>query len=82
MQRAGAAALPFFCDHLLQHRLVEAEVGNEPFELRVFFAQLPQLANLGRSHRAEFLLPSVKRSLGDPELADDLRDRRTGFGLA
>ena len=51
------------------------------FQLRVLFAKLPQLTNLGCSHRAEFLLPGVECGFRNAELTDDFGDWRTGFGL-
>jgi hypothetical protein len=41
--RIGAT---FFCNHLLEHRLVETEIGDELFEHEVLSAQVAQLADL------------------------------------
>lgn len=63
----------------MEDRLVEAEVGNETFELAILLAQLAQLAELAEAQGAEALLPPIERLLADAELAADLADRRAGL---
>ena len=36
----GARSSQFFCEHILQHRLVQAQLGNQPLQSRVFFLKL------------------------------------------
>ena len=64
-----------FLRYVLEHDLVERQVGDEPFQLGVFVAQLLQLAGFTGQHPAVDLLPAVERLLGDPDLATDVADR-------
>jgi hypothetical protein len=41
---AAAEALQLFCDDLLQDVPVQTEISNQPLQLAVLLAQLPQLA--------------------------------------
>jgi hypothetical protein len=66
---------------VLEHDLVEGQVGDEAFELRVFVAELLQLAGFTRGHPAIDLLPAVVGLLGDPHLATDITDRDAARGL-
>jgi len=72
----------FFCDDLLKHLPIEAQIGNELLELHIFFSKLPQLADLGRPEAAVFLFPEVERVFVDAKFSDDIYDRRAGFSLA
>ena len=80
--RAAAPASPFFCDDLLEHLPIEAQIGNELLEFHVFFSKLPQLADLGRPEVAVFLFPEGERVFVDATFSDDIYDRRAGFSLA
>ena len=82
MQRAGRSGATIFCDHLLRHRLVEAESATRRLSFEFCSRNCRSSRISARSHRAEFHLPSVKRCFGDHELADVFRHRCTGFGLA
>jgi hypothetical protein len=62
-------------EHVLQDRLVEAEVGHQPLQLGILVLELLQPTNFRDAHRAEPLLPPVERLLKHAELAADLRDR-------
>lgn len=75
------ADLKVFFEHLLQHVLVERQVGHQLFELRVFLLQLPQPAQLGRAQPAKLLLPVIKGRLADAHLPADFGDRGSGLGL-
>lgn len=44
----------------LQHGLVQAQIGHDLLELAVFFLQLAQAAQLGRTDAAVTLLPDVE----------------------
>jgi hypothetical protein len=37
-----------FCQNILLHRLVEAEIGNQPLEQQVFFLTLPRMIEFRR----------------------------------
>src|SRR5687767_7272992 len=70
----GTKASNFFCDHCLQHRLVQAQVGHDLLELPVLFLELAQSSQLRRSNAAVLLLPDIKRRLADAHLAAHLVD--------
>ena len=55
-----------FAQYVLQHHLVERQVGRQALQLGVFLAHLPQLARVIRLHAPVGLLPPVERLLGDP----------------
>ena len=58
-------ALSLFCENVLQHRLVERQVGDEPLELRVLFLKLLQPPHLRWTQPAKLLTPVVKRGVRD-----------------
>ncbi len=51
---------PFFCDHRLQHRLVQAQIGHDLLELAVLLLKLAQAAQLGRTDAAVAPLPDIE----------------------
>src|SRR6476661_8816276 len=69
---ASAQASEFSPDHVLQHRLVETEVGHNLAQLRVLVLELPQPTHLRRQQPVVPLLPVEVRRLADPRLAADL----------
>ena len=78
-EKADAVALlrrlySFFCDDLLKHLTIEAQIRDKPFELRVFFPKLPQFAYFGSSKIAISLLPELKRIFMDSHFTDDIGD--------
>ena len=54
-----------FFDHRLQYGLVQAQIGHDLLELAVFFLQLAQAAQLGRTNSAVTLIPDVEGLLAD-----------------
>lgn len=64
--------------HILQHRIVQTQVGDELFELAVFLIQLAQFRH---AQAAVFLLPVEKRGFADAHLSTDLGDGRAALGL-
>jgi hypothetical protein len=59
---------------VLQHDLVERQVGDEAFQLGVFVTQLLELPRLAGQHAAVRLLPAIKRLLGNPDLPAHVAD--------
>jgi len=55
-------------DDILQHRLIQAEVGHQPFELRVLIFKLSQPPHLRRHQASVFLASVVERRLAVPAL--------------
>src|SRR5262249_14920972 len=70
-----------FSQDVLQHLLVEAQVGDELAEALVLLLQLLEPAQLGDAHPAEPLLPAIEGGLADAQLADDVRHGRAGLLL-
>jgi RHS repeat-associated protein len=66
---------------VLQHDLIERQVGDEPFQLRVFVPQLLQLPRLAGQHPAVLFLPAIERLLGHTDLATDIADGHAGGHL-
>lgn len=56
-------ALQLFFYHILQHLLIQTQVGNQLFELGIFFFQLMKTTQLGDAQSAIFLLPVEKSRL-------------------
>ncbi len=52
-----AQASDFFCQHLLQHRLVQAQVRHQALQLLVLLLELAQFSELGWTEAAILLLP-------------------------
>src|SRR5215471_12060945 len=70
-----------FCEHLLEHVLIEREVGDEVFEAPDLLLEHADLAQLGSTHRAVATTPRVERLLADAHLAADLDGRRAAIDL-
>jgi hypothetical protein len=66
-----------FCYHRLQHGLFKAQIGHDLLELAVFFLQLAQAAQFGRTDTTVTLLPDVEGRLADAHLETDLLDTGT-----
>ncbi len=66
---------------VLQHHLVERQVGDEALEFGIFVAQLLQLAGFAGRHPAVDLLPAIEGLLGDPDLAADVPDGHAALDL-
>jgi hypothetical protein len=63
-----------FCRDVLEHLLVEAQVGDELLGLLVLLLELPQAPQLGGTEVAVLLLPAEECGLADPQLAADILD--------
>jgi hypothetical protein len=60
---------------------IKREIGDQPFQLGVFFPHLPQLPQLAQPEPRVFALPRIKRLFGNPYLPTDLRHGRAAFRL-
>ena len=67
-------ASQLFSDDFLEDVAVERQVRHDLFELAVFVAQRPELAQLRETQAGELLLPAVEGLLADAEPATDLGD--------
>ena len=74
-------ASALFCQHILKHRLVEAQIGNQPLLPQIFLFQLPHVFEFRRGNSAVLLAPGVKRGIGDTQFAADIRHGRTQLSL-
>jgi hypothetical protein len=62
----AARALQFFCQHVLEHGLVQRQLGNQPLQPRILFLELFALPDLIRLQPLVLFLPAIQRLLGDP----------------
>ena len=60
---------------ILEHRLVQAEVGDQLLQSRVLVTQLFQFPDLAGLQAAAFLLPPVEHLFRDVQFARDIRYR-------
>ncbi len=60
---------------------VQREIGYDPFQLAVLFAQLPEFPQLGQSQSGVSPLPTVKRLLPHPHLSTNFADLLACFDL-
>ena len=74
---ALAGSQPLSSEHVLQDRLVEAEVGHQPLQLGTLVIELLQPTNFRDARLAELLVTRVERLLRHAELAADLPNRLT-----
>ncbi|KZR00856.1 hypothetical protein A3N54_20955 [Klebsiella aerogenes] len=79
--RADALASVLFCQHILQHGLVEAQIGNQLLQPEILFLELPRVFQLRRRNPALFLAPCIERGIGNALLTADLRHGRPQFSL-
>src|SRR3569833_37970 len=79
--RDACEASELFCDDLLQDVPIEAEIGDQPLQLVVLFAQLTQLPQLVQTEPRILLLPEIKALLTDAVLAAYLDYSGTCFGF-
>jgi hypothetical protein len=56
-----------FSDDLLEDGPVERQVGHDLFQLAVFVAERPQLAQFLQAQAGELFLPAVEGLLAHPE---------------
>jgi transposase len=54
---AGAPASVRFCQYILQHGFVEAEIGNQLLQPEILFLRLPHVLQLRRGNPAVFFAP-------------------------
>lgn len=80
--RAAAPALELFSHHLLEHLLVETQVGDQPLQALVLLLELLQALRLGGHQPAILLAPSVIRLHADRRLPAHLLDPRPFLRLA
>jgi len=73
--------LKLFFQHILQHWLVEHQIGNDLLEPRVLVFELPQSTQFRRSQTGELAFPIEKRRLRDADLAADFRYGNAGLRL-
>jgi hypothetical protein len=66
---------------ILQHRLVQGQIGDKPLQLGILFLKLAQPLNFGRHETGIAFAPIVERRLRNSRLAADLADRRSIFSL-
>ncbi|MDZ5911179.1 hypothetical protein U4L99_24695, partial [Klebsiella pneumoniae] len=59
--RADAPASVLFCQHILQHGLVEAQIGNQFLQPEILFLRLPHVFQLRRINPAVFLAVTFRR---------------------
>src|SRR5262249_20794354 len=78
---ASSRGSPVSAEQVLEHHLVERKVRDELLEFSVFLLELPHLADVTDAELAELSLPDVERPRAHPELAPDLRRRRTCLQL-
>ena len=64
-------ASALFCQHVLQHRLVEAQIGNQPLQPQIFLFQLPYMLQLRRRNAAVFFTPCIESGIRNAQLATD-----------
>jgi len=79
--RAVAPASVLFCQHILQHGLVGAQIGNQLIQPEILFLRLSHVLQLRGGNPAVFLAPRTECGIGAPQLATDLRYRCTQFSL-
>lgn len=70
-----------FFEQILQHVLVELQIGDGLFELGILFFELLTATQLGRPQPTVLLLLLVECRTRDPHLATHFLDRRTTLRL-
>jgi len=71
-----------FFEHVLQHLLVQRQIGDQPLELLVLVLEFFEPAQLGDAHSPVLLLPAVEGLLGDLKLTADLSYWGAGLSLS
>jgi hypothetical protein len=64
-----------FCKHILEHDLIQRQLCHQPLELRVLLLQLLALPDLLGFQAGITPFPSIEGLLGNPEVADQVRNR-------
>jgi hypothetical protein len=78
---AGPEVLELSSHDLLQHMAIWREIGHQPFELRVFLAELPEFPQFTEAQPRILAFPHVERLLADAHIATDFRNRRPALRL-
>lgn len=73
---AAGRASKLSADHVLQHCLVERQIGHDLLQLPVLFLELAQPLHLRRHQAGVLATPIVVSRLVEPGLATDLAHRR------
>ncbi len=77
----SAPALELFSEHLLEHVLVEREIGNQRLQFLVLIFELSKSGQPGDAHPGELTFPPVAGLLRDARLATDFGDGCAAFNL-
>jgi len=75
------AAFRLFFEDLLEHVLVQTQIGHQALELAVLLHKLPKAGQLGDPHPGELTLPPVEGLLGDPRPAAYLQSGNAALSL-
>lgn len=71
-ERFTLRRLQVFLQNVLQHGLVQTQVGNQLFQFAVLFFELPESSEFGKAQSTVFFLPVEIRRLTDAHLSADL----------
>lgn len=76
-----SASVSSFLPARLEHRLVEAQIGNQPLQPQICLFHLPHVFEFRRENSTIFLTPRIKRGIEDTQFAADIRHGRTQLSL-
>lgn len=68
-------ALKLFCQYILQHDFIQAQISHQLLQFAVFFLQLPELFHVTGQPAAVLLLSAVEGLFADAYLAANLTKR-------
>jgi len=74
-------ALELFCDHILERRILQQEIGLQPLEPVVFILQFLQPIHVRGLQATVLGFPLIVGSGADPVVPPDFVDGATGVGL-
>src|SRR3954451_19826512 len=78
---ASPRASPLLSQEILQRRVVQHGIRQQPLQLRVLVLQCPQPSGLRDIHPTEFGFPFVDTGVADAVLAAEIGDRHPGLVL-
>lgn len=78
---ASEPASELLFQYLLQHLLIQTQIGHQFLQPLIFILQLPQTPQFRHAQTSKFLLPVVKGGLINAHLSADFPDAGAGFGL-
>src|SRR3954471_2330339 len=78
---ASPRASPLLSQEILQRRVVQHGIRQQPLQLRVLVLQCPQPPGLRDIHPTEFGFPFVDAGVADAVLAAEIGDRHPGLVL-